>query len=99
MGFGLFKKIKDRAKKAAVWLKGLLDKAKPIVKTITQEAPKIIPNKKVINYLDTVNDAFDVTDSGVNAIDQALNHNNYNDVIDWTKQNIAPRLKKKNLRI
>ena len=70
-----------------------MKKIAPVVKTITQEAPKIIPNQKVINYLDTVDDIFDVTDSGVNAVDQALNHNNYNDVIDWTKQNIMPRLK------
>ena len=101
MGFGLFKKIKDAAKKANSWLKRalpkakqLMDKAAPVVKTMTQEVPKYVTNKKVKNYLETADEVFDVTNSGINALDDAVNNQKYDDVKNWVNYNITPRLKR-----
>ena len=60
MGFGLFKKIKDAAKKFLPKMSGIMKKIAPVVKTITQEAPKYVTNEKVKNYLNTADEIFDV---------------------------------------
>ena len=94
MGFGLFKKIKDAAKKFLPKLSGIMKKIAPTVKTITQEVPKYVSNEKVKNYLNTADEIFDVANSGINAIDKAVNKNQYGEVKDWVNYNIAPRLKR-----
>ena len=93
MGFGIFKKLKDGFKKGIRWLKNTFEKIKPITKTILNEAPKIIKNEKVKNYFDTAKDIYEVSSDGINALDEAVNNNNYNQITDWTKANIVPRLK------
>ena len=96
MGFGLFKKIKDFAKKGINWLKGALPKAKKILDTVTpviKELPKYTSNDKIRNYLENANDVFDVTNSGLNAINNAVNKHNYDDVKNWINYEIKPRLK------
>ena len=94
MGFGLFKKIKDAAKKFLPKISGIMKKIAPVVKTITQEAPKYTSNEKIKNYLNTADEVFDVANSGINAIDKAVNKNNYTDVKNWVNYEIKPRLKK-----
>ena len=94
MGFGVFKKLKDKIKKGAAWLNTALKKVQPIAKQILNETPKVIKNEKVKNIFSAANDIYDITSDGINAVDEAVNKNNYSDVIDWTKANIAPRLKK-----
>ena len=102
MGFGLFKKIKDAAKKFLPKLSGIMKKIAPVVKTVTQEArkalaegaPKYISNEKVKNYLNTADEIFDVTNSGVDAINNAVNKNDYDDVKNWVNYEIKPRLKR-----
>ena len=94
MGFGLFKKIKDAAKKFLPKISGIMKKIAPVVKTITQEVPKYTSNEKVKNYFEKADDLFDVTNSGINAFDQAVNKNNYTDVKNWVNYEIKPRLKK-----
>ena len=96
MGFGFFKKIKDFAKKGINWLKGALPKAKRIMDVaapVVKELPKYVSNEKVKNYLENVNDAFDVTNSGIDAINNAVNKRNYDDVKNWINYEIKPRLK------
>ena len=96
MGFGLFKKIKDFAKKGINWLKVALPKAKKIMDTVTpviKELPKYVKNDKVKNYLENANDVFDVTNSGIDAINNAVNKRNYDDVKNWINYEIKPRLK------
>ena len=93
MTFGIFKKLKDGFKKGIRWLKNTIEKIKPITKTILNEAPKIIKNEKVKNYFDTAKDIYEVSSDGINALDEAVNNNNYNQITDWTKANIVPRLK------
>ena len=72
-----------------------MKKIAPVVKTITQEVPKYTSNQKVKNYLDTANDVFDVTNSGINAINNAVNKRNADDVKNWINYEIKPRLKTK----
>ena len=96
MGFGLFKKLKDFAKKGINWLKGALPKAKRIMDAaapIVKELPKYVKNDKVKNYLENANDVFDVTNSGLDAINHAVNKRNYDDVKNWINYEIKPRLK------
>ena len=96
MGFGLFKKIKDAAKKTINWLKGALPKAKRIMDAaapVVKELPKYVKNDKVKNYLENANDVFDVTNSGIDAINNAVNKRNYDDVKNWINYEIKPRLK------
>ena len=111
MGFGLFKKIKDAAKKTASWLKNtlpkvkrLMDNATPAVKTITHELPKYTSNQKVKNFIEDAGNIFDVANSGIDAIDSAVNKQKYEardraavnepyGVKNWVNYNIAPRLK------
>ena len=100
MGFGLFKKIKDAAKRAGDWLKKTLPQAKqiidaaaPVVKTIAQEAPKYIRNDKIKNLLNTADNIVDMAQSGVGALDTAVNKHDYSEVKDWVNYNIAPRLR------
>ena len=100
MGFGLFKKIKDAAKKAGDWLKKALPQAKkvidaaaPVVKTIAQQAPKYISNEKVKNFLNTADDMVGMAQSGVGALDSAVNNHDFTQVKDWVNYNIKPRLK------
>ena len=96
MGFGLFKKIKDFAKKGINWLKGVLPKAKKIMDAaapVVKELPKYVSNEKVKNYLENANDVFDVTNSGLDAINNAVNKRNYDDVKNWINYEIKPRLK------
>ena len=90
--FGRFKKIKDALKKAKNFLANSLPKlkrfmtqAKPYVYKAIDESgnPKL---KKVNNY-------FDIADEGIGALDEAINRKNYSKIKDWTKTNIAPRLK------
>ena len=85
MGFGLFKKLKDFAKKGINWLKGALPKAKKIMDAAAPVV-KEISNEKVKNY-------FEMANSGINAFDKAVNKNNYNDVKNWVNYEIKPRLK------
>ena len=94
MSFGIFKKLKDGFKKGVRWLKNAFNKVKPIAKTIFNEAPKIITNERVKNYFDKANDIYEVSSDGVNALDEAVNNNNYNDAIDWSKRELIPRLKR-----
>ena len=96
MGFGLFKKLKDFAKKGMNWLKGALPKAKRIMDAaapVVKELPKYVKNDKVKNYLENANDVFDVTNSGLDAINHAVNKRNYDDVKNWVNYEIKPRLK------
>ena len=96
MGFGLFKKLKDFAKKGMNWLKGALPKAKRIMDAaapVVKELPKYVKNDKVKNYLENANDVFDVTNSGIDAINHAVNKRNYDDVKNWVNYEIKPRLK------
>ena len=96
MGFGLFKKIKDFAKKGINWLKGALPKAKKIMDAaapVIKELPKYTSNEKIRNYLENTNDVFNVTNSGLNAINNAVNKRDYNDVKNWVNYEIKPRLK------
>ena len=96
MGFGLFKKLKDFAKKGINWLKGALPKAKRIMDAaapVVKELPKYVKNDKVKNYLENANDVFDVTNSGLDAINNAVNKRNYDDVKNWINYEIKPRLK------
>ena len=104
MGFGLFKKIKDFAKKGINWLKGALPKAKKIMDAaapVVKELPKYVKNDKVKNYLENANDVFDVTNSGIDAINNAVNNlkrtpvrnSAYDDVKNWINYEIKPRLK------
>ena len=94
MGFGLFKKIKDAAKKFLPKMSGIMKKIAPVVKTITQEAPKYVTNEKVKNYLNTADEIFDVANSGVDAVAKAVNKHDYGEVKDWVNYNIAPKLKR-----
>ena len=94
MGFGLFKKLKDGFKKGVAWLNKALKKVKPMAKQIINEAPKVIKNDKIKNYFEKANDIYDVSSDGINAVDEAVNKGNYNEIKDWTKANITPRLKK-----
>ena len=73
MGFGSFKKIKDAAKKFLPKISGIMKKIAPVVKTITQEVPKYTSNEKVKNYFEKADDLFDVTNSGIDAFDKAVN--------------------------
>ena len=96
MGFGLFKKIKDAAKKGINWLKTVLPKAKKIldtIKPVVKELPNYTSNDKIKNYFENANEALDVTDSGLNAINNAINKHNYDDVKNWVNYEIRPRLK------
>ena len=81
--FGYFKKLKEAFKKGVHWLKNALIKTKPITTTILREAPKIITNERVKNVFDKANDIYEVSSDGINALDEAVNNNNYNDAIDW----------------
>ena len=85
MGFGLFKKIKDFTKKGINWLKKITPKAKKFMDTVTP-AIKQLPNEKVKNY-------FDLANSGINAIDNAINKQKYDDVKNWINYEIRPKLK------
>ena len=95
--FGIYKKLKEGSKKLKPWLQKTLPKVAPIVKTITQEVPKYTKNEKVKNILD-------LTNSGINVIDNAVNRN-YDDeprgilqtideVNDWRNYELKPRLKR-----
>ena len=86
MGFGLFKKLKDFAKKGINWLKGALPKAKKIMDAAAPVV-KEISNEKVKNY-------FEMANSGIDAINNAVNKHNYDDVKNWVNYEIKPRLKK-----
>ena len=86
MGFGLFKKLKDFAKKGINWLKGALPKAKKIMDAAAPVV-KEISNEKVKNY-------FEMANSGIDAINNAVSKRNYNDVKNWVNYEIKPRLKK-----
>ena len=85
MGFGLFKKLKDFAKKGINWLKGALPKAKKIMDAAAPVV-KEISNEKVKNY-------FEMANSGIDAINNAASKRNYNDVKNWVNYEIKPRLK------
>ena len=85
MGFGLFKKLKDFAKKGINWLKGALPKAKKIMDAAAPVV-KEISNEKVKNY-------FEMANSGIDAINNAVSKRNYNDVKNWVNYEIKPRLK------
>ena len=85
MGFGLFKKLKDFAKKGINWLKGALPKAKKIMDAAAPVV-KEISNEKVKNY-------FEMANSGIDAINNAVGKHNYNDVKNWVNYEIKPRLK------
>ena len=100
--FGIYKKLKDAAKKASSWLKKYIPKArevinyaKPIATTLLNEVPKIMPTKpKVRNFLETTNDALDLADSGLELSDDVINkRKSLNDGINWVNYNISPRLK------
>ena len=90
MGFGLFKKLKDKFKKVRGWIQSALpkvrkvmDKAAPVVKDILGQNPKA---EKALKYLDVAKD-------GISAADEAINNRNYSGIKDWTKTNIVPKLK------
>ena len=97
MAFGYFKKLKEGFKKLKPWLQKTLPKVAPIVKTLTQEVPKLTKNEKVKNILD-------LTNSGIDVIDNAVNRNyddephgilqTINEVNDWRNYELKPRLKR-----
>ena len=98
--FGIYKKLKEGFKKLKPWLQKTLPKVAPIVKTITQEVPKLTKNEKVKNILD-------LTNSGIDVIDNAVNRNyddephgilqTINEVNDWRNFELKPRLKRKSM--
>ena len=61
--------------------------------TVVKELPKYVSNEKVKNYLENANHVFDVTNSGLDAINNAVNKHNYDDVKNWINYEIKPRLK------
>ena len=93
MGFGFFKKLKDGFKKGVSWLNKSLKKVQPIAKQILNEAPKVIKNEKIKNYFDTANEIYDVASDGIDAVDEAVNNQNYDAGINWVNKELKPRLK------
>ena len=95
MAWGIFKKIKDGVNKAKKWLSNNLPKinrvfkkAKPIVKNVLDEASNYSKNEKLKYGFGKAKDILDITDDGLDALDDALNKNEYGKVKDWTKMNI-----------
>ena len=86
MGFGVFKKLKDKIKKIKSWLKDSLPKARTIM---NQSAPIVKDILQDTNF----NKAFDIANDGIVAADEAINKKNYSNITDWTKTNIIPKLK------
>jgi len=94
--FGIYKKLKDGAKKASNWLKKYIPKAREVInyaKPIIQELPKITKQPKVKNLFETTNDALDLTDSGLELADDVINKRKSLNDINWVNYNISPRLK------
>ena len=86
MAWGVFKKTKNSLKKVKNWLADNLPKVRKIIKTVE---PFMNPEHK---------DAFNVIDGGFEAADDALNRQDYNKAVDWTKTNILPRLRTNGLK-
>ena len=100
MGFGFYKKLKDNMKKVKGFLSSKLPiiretfkKAAPIVKNVLDIGNEYISDEKVRKGFKTGGKLFDIMSDGVEAADEAINHNNYSNIKDWTKTNIAPRIK------
>ena len=87
MAWGFFKKIRDGVKKAAKWLKDAIPKAKTL---LDQSKPLI---KNLIDNDEGKLKRFDAFADGLNAANEVVTKNDFNSAIDWTKTNIAPRLK------
>ena len=92
MTWGIFKKFKDGLKKAKNWLsthiptiQNYVKQSRPLINTIIDETKPKLKGK--------VNDYLDLTDSGLTALNSSLKSNNYDDIKDWTKTNLTPRLK------
>ena len=62
-------------------------------KNLVTEVSRKSSNDKVKNILNSANNIYDVASDGINAVDEAVNKGNYNQIQDWTKANITPRLK------
>lgn len=90
MGFGIFKKLKDAFKKAKSWIKDNLPKARKVFEQIKPIVPELTPPK----YKNKVKEVLDVVDTGAEAADEFINHNNPKKAIDWAKYEIQPRLKR-----
>lgn len=86
MGFGIFKKLKDKLKKVKSWLSHALPKAKTIM---NQSAPIV----KDLFKNEQFNRAFDIANDGIIAADEAINKRNYKPGIDWVNKELKPRLK------
>ena len=94
MGFGLYKKLKEQVKKIKPWIKKALPAARKVIDTATPIITDIFKNKPKYSK---VNDLLSITSDGLEAADEAINYNNYDKTIDWTKKNLAPKLKNKSL--
>lgn len=99
--FGIFKKLKEAFKKAKGWLsKALpqariaLEQARPLVQTIINDATPQLPQRWQPT-MKKVSQLYDVTQKGIEAADDAINHNHddVSAVKDWTNANLTPRLK------
>ena len=102
--FGIYKKLKEGFKKLKPWLQKTLPKVAPIVKTITQEVPKLTKNEKVKNILDLTNSGIDVINNAVNRNYDVEDDNEphgilqtINEVNDWRNFELKPRLKRKSM--
>ena len=88
MGFGVFKKLKEQFKKIKPFIRKVITAVKPVVQAAKPIVQQVLPQK-----YNKVNDLLSITDEGLDAVDAVVNQNNYDKAIDWTKKNLAPKLK------
>ena len=89
--FGIFKKLKDKLKQIKPWIRKALPVAREVIKQAAPVVQEITKDKPRFNK---VNDLLSITDDGLEAADDIVNKNDSSSMIDWTKQNLVPRLKK-----
>ena len=100
MGFGLFKKVKDRLKQFKPWLQKVIPKVTEVIKKVTPVVKNLLDETPDFNGKTKVREVFDVANDGANLVDNVISNHKANlkissSLIDWTKQNLAPRLKQR----
>ena len=102
MGFGLFKKVKDRLKQFKPWLQKVIPQVTEVIKKATPVVKNLLDVTPEFNNKNKVRELLDVANDGANLMDNVISNRKANSkisstLIDWTKQNLAPRLKQRPL--
>ena len=110
MGFGVFKKLKDRMKTIKPWIAKVIPKVTEVIKKATPVVKNLLDETQSSSLWQTpdfngknkVREVLDVANNGANLVDNIISKRKANSkitptLIDWTKQNLVPKLKQKPL--